>query len=190
MLDSGSIFLAVDFAAAAHRGQFRKGMSAPFVLHPLNVGRLLIESGLGIEYAIAGILHDTIEDTEVSGEDIEERFGAEVLDLVNAATEKNRGAPWKERKLTTLGELSEAGVRYLYVPCADKLDNMYTSLNQLRLHGASFWSHFSAPACEQRWYYSSLADLFLERLAGSPCEHLSMELRRVVGLNFAETAMG
>ncbi|MDR1482825.1 MAG: HD domain-containing protein [Synergistaceae bacterium] len=186
MLDHGQIFNAIDFAVEAHRGQFRKGVRAPYVFHPLNVGRLLMESGLGIEYAVAGILHDTIEDTETTAEEIAERFGPDVLELVNAATEKNRDSSWKERKLATLRELSLLDVRFLYVPCADKLDNMYASNNQLRLFGSSFWDHFRAPASEQRWYYSSLSSLFLRRLERSPCEHLSLELSRIVGLNFTE----
>jgi (p)ppGpp synthase/HD superfamily hydrolase len=188
MNDRGSLSDAIDFAVASHRGQLRKGWCTPYVLHPLNVGRLLIESRLEPEYGIAGILHDTIEDTQVTGGEIAERFGRKVLDLVIAATEKNREASWKERKLATLDELSRAEVRYLYVPCADKLDNMYTSQNQIRLHGNSFWRHFRAPLEEQRWYYTSLAELFLRRLLASPCEHLSAELNRVVGINFAEAS--
>ncbi|MDR1885100.1 MAG: HD domain-containing protein [Synergistaceae bacterium] len=185
MPDGGSIHAAIDFAVSFHRGQLRKDRRTPYILHPLNVGRLLLESDLPEEYAIAGILHDTLEDTDAAPGDIEELFGAEVLALVLAASEKDRAAPWKDRKLATLHELSLAETRCLYVPCADKLDNMYTSQNQIHLHGMSFWMRFGAPAGEQMWYYSSLADLFLRRLGDSPCRHLARELARVVRINFA-----
>jgi len=64
---------AIEFAAGAHRGQYRKGSKIPYNIHPLNVGKILIEHGCFDEVVIAGILHDTVEDTPVTLDNIRAR---------------------------------------------------------------------------------------------------------------------
>lgn len=172
---------AIDFACFKHKEQLRKGGQTPYVMHPLNVGRILLEAGADLEYAIAGILHDTLEDTNTNQQEIITTFGQHIFDLVYAASEKNRSDSWEQRKNDTILELSSCRVEYLYVPCADKLDNMITLKNQLRTQGESFWRYFGTPYEEQKWYYTTLADLFNYRLKNTMCYPLASDLQHIVG---------
>jgi len=65
------IFEAIEFATKAHINHFRKGTKVPYIIHPLQVARILIESDCSDHVVIAGILHDTVEDTPVTLDDIE-----------------------------------------------------------------------------------------------------------------------
>src|SRR5947208_664114 len=78
---------ALAYAYERHHGQWRESDEAPFILHPLEVGSLLHNTGHSDAVVAAGILHDTVEDTPASLTEIRERFGAEVADLVAAMTE-------------------------------------------------------------------------------------------------------
>ncbi len=76
------IFQAVEFASTAHSGHFRKGTNVPYIIHPLGVAKILIEHGCSEEIVVAGILHDTVEDTAITLEDIRRSFGERVDHLV------------------------------------------------------------------------------------------------------------
>ena len=76
---------AIDFATDKHEGQLRKS-GEPYITHPLSVAAMLVEWGMDIDSILAGVLHDTIEDTDATLEEIEELFGHDVAFLVDAAT--------------------------------------------------------------------------------------------------------
>ena len=65
---------AIEVAAEAHQGQYRKGTDTPYITHPYAVGLILMEAGCTEAVIIAGILHDTVEDTDLTLEFIRERF--------------------------------------------------------------------------------------------------------------------
>src|SRR5690606_17487759 len=76
---------AIDFATEAHQGQKRKS-GEPYIVHPLSVANVLIEWGMDIDSVLAGVLHDTVEDTKVTLDDIENLFGRNVAFLVDGVT--------------------------------------------------------------------------------------------------------
>ena len=78
---------AVEFATAAHAGQMRKLSNQPYILHPLQVAETLEKAGFCEELVVAGLLHDTVEDTDTTLEQIEREFGTKVSSLVAAHTE-------------------------------------------------------------------------------------------------------
>lgn len=159
-------------AAAAHRFQFRKGGEAvPYLVHPLRVGELLAKAGCNDSVIVAGILHDVLEDTEVSAADVEAAFGAEVLALVEGASEPDKEASWEERKQHTLEYLAEAPVDVLLIACADKLDNLGGLVLDKQLHGDRVWQRFNRGADAQRWYFEGLSAVFSRR--GSEDERLT-----------------
>ena len=84
-IEQERISLAYDFAAKAHDGQARKS-GEPYISHPLAVAKIVIEWGLDEESVIAALLHDTVEDTEVTIENIEHIFGTKVSELVQGLT--------------------------------------------------------------------------------------------------------
>ena len=93
---------AIVFAAKAHDHQKRKGTDIPYITHPFAVGMLLQKEKCSEEVIVAGILHDTLEDTETTFEDLTEMFGLRVANLVQAASEKDKSLPWEVRKQQTI----------------------------------------------------------------------------------------
>ena len=80
---------AVDVATKAHEGQKRKS-GEPYIIHPLAVGGILVEWGMDIDTVLAGVLHDTIEDTSLTLDTIESYFGRDVAFLVDGVTKVSR----------------------------------------------------------------------------------------------------
>ena len=170
---------ALAFAMEAHGGQTRKGGDIPYVSHLLGVASLVLEAGGDEDMAIAGLLHDTIEDTKVTARDIEASFGPRVAAIVEGCTDtaENPKPPWRSRKERYLDHLRapDTSVDVLTVSRADKLHNARSMLLDYRQLGAAFWSRFNADVEEQLWYLSSLVDIFTARLPGP----MTDELRRV-----------
>ncbi len=167
-MDSPLIFHAIQFASAAHAGQYRKGTRVPYLIHPLRVAAILLEAGCAETLAVAAVLHDTVEDCFVTHAQIARLFGEEVAELVRGASEPDRSASWEVRKQHTMDTLSQAPDELLLVSVADKLDNIRSIRADLALHGEEAWSRFKRGREQQRWYYESLARIFRERLTALP----------------------
>jgi (p)ppGpp synthase/HD superfamily hydrolase len=112
---------ALDFAAEHHSGQRRDADRAPFILHPLEVGQLLHACGCSDAVVGAGVLHDIVEDTDVSAEEIRVRFGAEVAGVVAAVTEPAKSGAFAGRKARLREQVAGAGRDALLVYAADKV---------------------------------------------------------------------
>jgi (p)ppGpp synthase/HD superfamily hydrolase len=158
---------ALVFAALAHSAvsQARKGTAFPYVVHPIRVADILDRFELGEDVVVAGFLHDTIEDTKVTAEDVEAAFGARVRHLVESVSEPDKAARWKVRKQLTIDHLrAEDDPDILALTAADKLDNVRSTSDMLlRFEHDEVWGHFSAPQSEQRWYYHTIAALLLQK---------------------------
>jgi len=156
------IFDAIEFAAAAHRGQYRKGTLIPYLLHPLSAARTVIAAGCPEHVVAAAILHDIIEDTSHTIDDIRARFGERVAALVHSCTEPNhRDATWEERKQHTVNTLNATDDQeFLMVAIADKLDNIRSIREDLELRGDQTWGRFQRGREKQEWYYRSLSQAF------------------------------
>ncbi|HEX9444329.1 MAG TPA: HD domain-containing protein [Candidatus Binatia bacterium] len=170
------IFAAIEFAARAHSGQFRKGTNIPYIVHPLGVAKILLEYGCAEAVVAAGMLHDTVEDTPVALDDIRRSFGDEVAALVEGASEPDKSDTWENRKRHTIEYLKTAPVDVLLIALADKLDNLRSMRADYERLGDAFWSRFNRPMESQRWYYRSLAELFSGRRAPEPLGALAREL--------------
>ena len=165
---SARIFKAIEFATKAHSGQFRKGTKMPYIVHPLGVGKILIEYNCPEEVVIAGILHDAIEDTSVTLKDIGLHFGKNVKRIVEGASEPNRADTWKNRKKHTIKYLRTAPIDVLLVSCADKLDNIRAIKKDYAQIGNKLWARFNRPEIDQKWYYQSLARSFINSTKDIP----------------------
>lgn len=149
---------AIEFAAKAHRGQKRKGTKIPYISHPFAVGMILQQAGCEEEVVIAGILHDTLEDTKATEEDLLTLFGPVVLEIVKGCSEPDKGASWEERKQHTLDFLKDASLSIRLVACADKLHNIRSINNDLATFGDEAWARFKRGSDSQRWYYMGLVE--------------------------------
>lgn len=117
---------AVDFAARKHRNQRRKDEEAsPYINHPVAVALLIAEVGevTDPEVLAAAILHDTIEDTDTTAAELEQRFGARVRSLVEEVTD-NRQLPKAERKLQQIAHASELSSGAALIKLSDKTNNV------------------------------------------------------------------
>lgn len=172
-MDSPLIFHAIQFASAAHAGQYRKGTKVPYLIHPLRVAKILIEAGCPETLAVAAILHDTVEDCFVTYDQIQRLFGAEVCDFVRGASEPDKSAPWEHRKQHTIDFLRTAQDGMLLVSVADKLDNIRSIREDLALHGELAWTRFKRGREHQRWYFENLSAVFSQRLTEDPGSRLA-----------------
>jgi (p)ppGpp synthase/HD superfamily hydrolase len=182
------LYDAIELAARAHHGQVRKGTEIPYLVHPLAVAGILIRANCPEHLVIAGILHDTLEDTPVTLKEIQSPFGREVADLVVALSEPDKKPPWEERKTHTIEYLEQkATLDVLLVSVADKLDNMRAIREGLESAGEAFWLRFNRPRENQEWYYQRLAGVFERRIssgAGVALAHaFKLEVGRVFGTN-------
>jgi ketosteroid isomerase-like protein len=112
---------AYAFARDAHAGQRHEADGSPYIEHPVAVGRLLYLAGCSEEVVAAGLLHDTVEDTDVRIEDIERRFGPAVARLVAATTEPADVHPFAARKEALRRQVAEAGYDAETIFAADKV---------------------------------------------------------------------
>lgn len=156
------VFKAIDFAQKAHCGQLRKSTQIPYIIHPLGVMEILLRHNCSKDAAIAGILHDTIEDTPITAEDIEKEFGTKIKYLVIAASEPDKSASWEERKQHTMEFLSSVNdEEVLCVTCADKMHNLLSIVKDYETIGDKVWDRFNRGKESQKWYYTSLAKIFM-----------------------------
>src|SRR5919205_1265861 len=118
---------ALVLAARAHRDQVRKGTDIPYIAHPVHVSVILMRHGFGEDLAIAGLLHDVVEDCDVPLAVITSEFGDEVARLVEAVSETKAvdGAelPWEQRKAEKLAHLQHAGPDVAALKAADAIHN-------------------------------------------------------------------
>ncbi|MDD2856601.1 MAG: HD domain-containing protein [Desulfuromonadaceae bacterium] len=124
MMNIQRLNLAIQIAANAHKDQLRKGTKTPYISHPYAVGMLLAQSGCSEDAVIAGILHDTVEDTALTLDDIRMQFGDKVAEIVAGCSEHDKELEWKERKQHTIDYLALASQEIKLVTCADKLHNV------------------------------------------------------------------
>ncbi|KEF39177.1 guanosine polyphosphate synthetase/pyrophosphohydrolase [Schinkia azotoformans MEV2011] len=149
---------AIEFAATAHRNQFRKETDIPYISHPVGVGMILQKAGCSEEAIVAGILHDTLEDTETTEADILNNFGEEVLNIVKGCSEPDKGASWEDRKKHTIEYLKSAPLLIREVACADKLHNLRSINRDLTNLGEATWEKFKRGREKQEWYYRNIVE--------------------------------
>jgi (p)ppGpp synthase/HD superfamily hydrolase len=178
------IFKAIEFATKAHSGLYRKGTKIPYITHPLNVAQILIEYECPESVVTAGILHDTLEDTQATVDDIRDAFGYEVADLVNAVSEPNKSDTWENRKAHTIKHLKTASPEVLMISLADKIDNIKKIREDYEKIGNKVWERFNRPKEKQKWYYETLADVFSMRLNDPKTAFLVNHFRSEVNLVF------
>lgn len=178
------VFKAIEFATQAHHGQFRKGTEIPYILHPLGVAEILIEHECSNEMVVAGILHDTLEDTSVTLDDIQANFGGRVAELVEVLSEPVKSDSWENRKQHTIGYLKSAPIEVLLISCADKLHNIRAIRRDYERYGEALWSRFNRPKAKQQWYYQSLAEVFISRAESDMSKSLFSEFQLEVNKVF------
>ena len=169
-LDTSFFDQAVAFATRAHSGTERRGKAYPYIIHPMEAVAIVATLTNDPELLVAALLHDTVEDTDVTIEQIREQFGDRVARLVQHETAPlDDDAPWRVRKEAQLAQLAHAPLEGKMVAMGDKLSNMRALAADYKVLGDQLWSRFHAPngKADIAWYYHSLADA-LSSLSDTP----------------------
>ena len=159
-----TVDLATIVAANAHQGQTRKGTNIAYILHPMEAGTLahsmLAQVGRYDEDVIAAcLLHDVLEDTELTEEELSQGFSERTIELVKVQSE-NKANSWKQRKQHTIDTLSHTkDLDVKLVHLADKLSNMRSIAKDYENIGDKLWERFNENNIEQqKWYYKSIGE--------------------------------
>lgn len=158
---------AADFAAKAHEGTFRKGSRIPYIYHPMEVALIVAQMTDDREVIAAAYLHDVLEDTSVTQEDIQEAFGSRILSLVQAETE-DKTRTWQERKATTVEHLAEASREIKILTLGDKLSNLRSTARDYMVLGDEVWQRFNEKRRESHKWYAEGVLRALEDLSEFP----------------------
>lgn len=157
---------AIAFAVKAHDGMRRKKSSTPYILHPMEAAVIVSTMTADQNMIAAAALHDVVEDAGITIEEIEEKFGKRVRELVSSETEDKRAdlppsETWrirKEESLNVLKNTDDIGV--LMVWLGDKLANMRSIYRDFKVEGNAMWQNFNQKdEKEQAWYYRSIVTL-------------------------------
>ena len=157
---------AIAFAVETHDGMRRKKSESPYILHPMEAAVIVGTMSDDQNLIAAAALHDVVEDAKVTLDEIEEKFGKRVRELVESETEdkredQNPADTWlirKQESLDVLKNTDDIGV--LIVWMGDKLANMRSIYRDWKVEGDAMWQRFNQkdPA-KQAWYYRSIIKL-------------------------------
>ncbi len=166
---------AIAFSIEVHEldgRQKRKGKDVPYITHPLIVGTILARVGAREAVVIAGILHDTVEDSipekKVTPEMLAERFGDEVARLVMDVTEKDKSLPWEDRKIAARADIQDFSHDALLVKSADVISNVSELADDYDSDGAQVLDRFDVSGDRVAGNYLNVIRTLLARWPENP----------------------
>ncbi len=168
MIDKIKYKSALDFAYKLHFKQIRKGTEIPYFSHLISVSNNVIENGGNTDEAIAGLLHDAVEDQGglKTLKIIKKKFGSKVAKIVSDCTdaEIEPKPPWLERKKSYIKSLKNKPQSSLFVSMCDKTHNASCIINDYHHEGKKLWTRFTANPKQICWYYESLGKCYYKHL--------------------------
>ena len=167
-LDTDLLDRAIIFAVKAHHNTERRGKGFPYIVHPMEAVEIVATITPDQELLAAAALHDTIEDTDVTVEDIRREFGDRVAELVHAESDQftegvSEEDSWHDRKQAAIDRLRNASYDAKIVAMGDKLSNMRTIYRDYQMIGDDLWNIFHVKdKASHEWHYRGLADSLSE----------------------------
>ncbi|MBQ9548652.1 MAG: bifunctional (p)ppGpp synthetase/guanosine-3',5'-bis(diphosphate) 3'-pyrophosphohydrolase [Bacteroidales bacterium] len=186
-LDTSLLDRAIVYAVRAHAGTERRGKGFPYIVHPMEAMEIVATITPDQELLAAAALHDTVEDTDVTEEDLRAEFGPRVAELV--AAESDRFDPgvseedsWHARKQAAIDRLSKASHEAKIVALGDKLSNMRAIARDYAVQGPALWNLFHAkdPA-DHAWHYRGLAAALRELDGTAAYQEFTQLIEQVFG---------
>ena len=180
-LDTSLLDRAIVFAVRAHAGTERRGKGFPYIVHPMEAVEIVATMTSDQELLAAAVLHDTVEDTDVTIEQIQAEFGERVASFVAAESDEPHQSldsveNWRARKQAAIDRLACASRDTKIVALGDKLSNMRAIARDYALQGDKLWNLFhSKEPKDHEWHYRGLADALSElrdTVAYKEFEHL------------------
>lgn len=164
-MDSSLLDKAIIFAVKAHANTERRGKGFPYIVHPMEAVEIVATMTPDQELLAAAALHDTIEDTDVTVEEIRAEFGERVAKIVyNESDQFEAGVSeedsWRSRKQVAIDRLARVSIESKMVALGDKLSNMRAIWRDYQTKGDELWKIFHAPGGkpDHEWHYRGLAD--------------------------------
>ena len=167
-MDTSVLDKAIVFAVKAHAGTERRGKGFPYIVHPLEAVEIVATMTTDQELLAAAALHDTVEDTDVTLDDIRREFGDRVAKLVEEESDVfmegvSEADSWHERKQAAIDRLSRASRDAKMVALGDKLSNARIIYRDFVQNGDKLWSIFHVTDVkEHEWHYRGLASSLKE----------------------------
>ncbi len=160
---------AIQFAARKHHGHFRQEAEPlPYITHLFSVALLVAEDGADDDVVTAALLHDTLEDTDTTREEIVEAFNNRVASLVGSVSEiKEKDGillDWKDRKINYFEQLKKADDGAVIIAIADKIDNIESKIEAFEKEGKSLLSRWKQPVEDYMWYHGEALRIAQVRL--------------------------
>ncbi|SDC17745.1 HD domain-containing protein [Pelagirhabdus alkalitolerans] len=156
------IMRAITYATTKHDKQVRKVEETPYIAHPYRVAMLLKEHGCDSDTVIAGLLHDIVEDTDGTLDEIKSLFGETVTEYVRFLTEDQQNEEWEARKQKSIETIRSAPLPVKLIACADKIDNLQSMIDSEMIHGEGMWQAFERQKYKQQWYYQEMYDSVIQ----------------------------
>ena len=159
---------AIIFAVRAHAGTERRGKGYPYIVHPLEAVEIVSTMTKDQELLAAAALHDTVEDTDITVEQLRAEFGPRVAELVAAESDQfevgvSEEDSWHARKQAAIDRLAKASRDAKIVALGDKLSNMRAIARDYAVQGDRLWNLFHVKnRADHEWHYRGLADSLRE----------------------------
>ena len=167
-LDTTLLDRAIVFAVRAHAGTERRGKGFPYIVHPMEALEIVATMTRNQELLAAAVLHDTVEDTGVTIEQIRTGFGDRIASLVASESDTmpegvSEEDSWHARKQDAIERLKRASLDAKIVALGDKLSNMRAIARDYAQQGDALWDLFHAKdPKDHEWHYRGLADALSE----------------------------
>ena len=168
-LDTNLLDKAMHFAIDAHANTERRGKGFPYIVHPMEAVEIVATITPDQELLAAAVLHDTVEDTDVTVEQIRAQFGDRIAKLVDAESDQftegvSEVDSWRGRKQAAIDRLAAASHDAKIVAMGDKLSNMRAIARDYTQIGDELWNRFHAPngKSDHEWHYRGLAQSLAE----------------------------
>ncbi len=152
---------ALALALAAHEGQMRKDSPTPYLVHPVHVAILLARYGFSDDVVAAGLVHDVVEDTAVSMEDIQRELGDDIAALVVPVTYDDT-LPWIDRKKSYIEAVRSASDEVKAISVADKIANAESLIVAHAREGSAVWRHFNTGREKKIWFEEAVLSMLQE----------------------------
>lgn len=162
-IDSDLLDRAIIFAVRAHHNTERRGKGFPYIVHPMEAVEIVATMTSDQELLAAAALHDTVEDTDVTVQQLREEFGDRIADLVHAESDQftegvSEEDSWHDRKQAAIDRLAAASHDAKIVAMGDKLSNMRAIWRDYQLRGDELWNIFHVrDKASHEWHYRGLA---------------------------------
>ena len=167
-LNTAILDRAIIFAVKAHSGTERRGKGYPYIVHPLEAVEIVATMTKDQELLAAAALHDTVEDTDVTVEQLRAEFGDRVAELVASESDTfeegvSEEASWHARKQAAIDRLAKASHEAKMVALGDKLSNMRAIARDYAVQGDALWNIFhTKDPKDHEWHYRGLAESLKE----------------------------